>query len=353
MLIAKKSVSIELECTTNDFKKDSPVDIVVKFKKSIPVPTPFINVTIGYSEHLCKYDNSTSGEPPQVKVTMAFEKLFECSYRLKSKVFGRGQVYLKEAYIYDYLGLFRTKLTNVSNAVDVYINPSVKDINSSQILFNSICNSVISNDEEEENNQNTTLSISSNLGYLHREYVQGDSPRRINWKLSCKKDKLMVRLDEPSPQSKPCIVLDMSINKDISNPLKYLQNFENLVESALSLANMCVKNGIECTFVMCNSETSKEYVLTSVDDVFNIALIVSHCYENGKHKLPESISKLKTSDSMYLVFTDYLEGNLKADIDDLKSKGFSIESILSPRYYGMYTNVWVVNKDLSISQSGY
>jgi hypothetical protein len=163
----------------------------------------------------------------------------------------------------------------------------------------------------------------------------------------------MVRLDEPSPQSKPCIVLDMSINKDISNPLKYLQNFENLVESALSLANMCVKNGIECTFVMCNSETSKEYVLTSVDDVFNIALIVSHCYENGKHKLPESISKLKTSDSMYLVFTDYLEGNLKADIDDLKSKGFSIESILSPRYYGMYTNVWVVNKDLSISQSGY
>jgi hypothetical protein len=356
MLVAKKSVSIELECNTNDFKKGSPIDVVVRFRKNIPVPTPFINVTLGYSKHLCNYENlSQQGEFPQLKVSMAFEKQLECSHRFKANVFGRGQVYLKEAYIYDYLGFFRTKLTSISNVLDVYITPSVRDINSSQTLFNSICNSVISNDEEEENNQNTTLSVSSNLGYLHREYVQGDSPRRINWKLSCKRDKLMVRLDEPSPQSKPCIVLDMSISKEITDSLKRLQNFENLVESALSLANMCVKNGIECTFMLCNCENFREYVLTSVDDVFNVALAVSHGYENGKHRLPESISKLKTSDSMYLLFTDYLEGTLKSEVDNLKSRGFAIESILSPRYYGMYTSseVWVVNRDLSISQSGY
>ena len=33
-------------------------------------------------------------------------------------------------------------------------------------------------------------------GYEHREYVAGDSPRRVNYKLSAKKQKLMVRLDE-------------------------------------------------------------------------------------------------------------------------------------------------------------
>lgn len=355
MLIAKNSVSVELKCSSSDFKKKSPVDVFLKFNKKSILPVPFINVTVGYSPHLCDSTEYLEKNFPQLRVSMAFEKSLECPYRFSSSISGVGRIYIQEAYIYDYLGFFRVKLKDISSSIDIHIIPEVKDINSSQMLFNSICSSVISNDEEEENTQNSTTSIGSTLGYLHREYIQGDSPRRINWKLSCKKDKLMVRLDEPLPQSKPCIVLDMSINKDIPNALKYLTNFESLVESSLALANMCVKNGIECTFTLCNCSNTKEYILTSTEDIYNLAIIISHSVENGDHRLPNSISSLKTSDSMYLVFTDNLEGNLKSEISSLKSRGILIDTVLSPRYYGKYSSnsTWIVNKDLSITQSGY
>jgi uncharacterized protein (DUF58 family) len=264
-------------------------------------------------------------------------------------------VYLQDVYLYDYLGFFRVKLNGVSSSVEVYVTPEVRDIDSSQVLFKSICNSIISNDEEEESQQDSNLSINSTLGYLHREYVAGDSPKRINWKLSCKRNRLMVRLDEPSPQSKPCIVLDMSKDTPALNPLKSLQNFETLVESALALASMCVKNGVECTFNVCNCQTPRELPISSIDDVYNLALAVSHCHENDQHRMPQTITSLKSSESMYIVFTDVFEGGLKADIDVLTSRGFAISTILSPRYYGQYLepNVWIVNGDVSISKSEY
>jgi len=355
MIISKNSIDIEIKSNDNTLNKNSPIDIVLKFTKKTILPIPFINVTLGYSPHLCNKDTYSIKDFPQLRTSMAFEKSLDCTYSFTSKVSGKSSVYIQEAYMYDYLGFFRIRLKNVFSSIDVYITPEVKEIQSSQTLFNNICNSVISNDEEEDIKQPDIYSIGSTLGYLHREYVQGDSPKKINWKLSYKKNKLMVRLDEPSPQSKPCMILDMSISTDNSNRLSSITNFEKLVESSLSLASMCVRNGIECEYILCNCGISKSFILTSNDDVYNLAVTISHNTEDGEHKLPDEISKLKSSECMYLLFTDVYEGNLKSEINSLKNRGILMESILSPRYYGRYSspNVWIVNKDLSISQSGY
>lgn len=355
MLISKNNISIDVSCDDNTYKKNFPIDVTFTFTKKNAIPIPFVNVVVGYSAHLCNGDTYSIEDFPQLRTSMAFEKSLECNFNFITKVSGNCDIFIHEVYMYDYLGFFRVKLKNIDVNTKVYIIPEVKEIQSSQTLFNTICNSVITNDEEEESNQNDTFSIGSTLGYLHREYVAGDSPKRIDWKLSCKRDTLMVRLDEPSPQSKPCILLDMSIDNSTSNKLNSILNFEKLVESSLALASMCVRSSIECEYILCNCGKSKSYTLTSLDDVYNLAVTIAHNGEDEEHKLPNEISKLKTSDSMYILFTDFFKGNLKSEVTSLKNKGILIETILSPRYKGMYSqpNMWIVNDDLSISQSGY
>lgn len=353
VLINKNAVNVSISSSDSTYRKGSPIGVTFKFTKKSILPVPFINVVVGYSAHLCNGDTYSIDEFPQLRTSMAFEKSLSCDFNFKAKVSGDCSIYVSEAYMYDYLGFFRFKLKNIDTNTKIYIIPDVIEISSSQTLFNNICNSVIMNDEEEESHQNDVLSIGSTLGYLHREYVAGDSPKRIDWKLSCKKDTLMVRLDEPSPQSKPCILLDMSIDNSNSNMLDAILNFERLVESSLALASMCVRNSIECEFMLCNCGNSKSYMLTSVDDVYNLAVAICHNCEDGEHRLPNGISKLKTSDSMYILFTDSFKGNLKSEVTSLKNRGIVVETILSPRYKGMYSqpNVWIVNDDLSIAQS--
>lgn len=353
MLIHLKDIKITLSSTTNDIKKGSNAEVLLNISKQKIVPLPFVSVTLKYTPHL-SYKDYDRTYYPIVKTSMAFESSTECSYTFRANVSGMAEVYIKEAYIYDYLGFFRVKLKSIDCSTPIYITPEVKEINASKELFNSISSSVIVNDEE-ENTQNDTISIGSNLGYLHREYVEGDSPKRINWKLSCKKDKLMVRLDEPSPQSKPYIVLDASIDYTTDDTLQSIVNFEKLVESSLSLANMCVRNGIECYYIITNCEDTTEYLLKSYDDIYHLAVMISHCKCNDNHSLPDSILSLKSSDSMYLVFTDCYTNKLISQIDALNRKGILTYTILSKRYANKYanSNVWLVDNDLSINSSEY
>lgn len=355
MMVSKNNVSIRISSNDTLYKKNSPVDVIIHIDKKNIIPIPFINLKVGYSPHLCSKDIYSTDDFPQIRTSMAFEKSLKCDLNFIAKVSGSCKVFIYEAYMYDYLGFFRVKLKDLVADTEIHIIPEVKEIQSSQMLFNAICNSVITNDEDEENSSNDNFSIGSTLGYLHREYVVGDSPKKIDWKLSCKKDTLMVRLDEPSPQSKPCIILDMSIDDTSSNGLSSVINFEKLVESSLALASMCVRGSIECEYILCNCGRYKSYVLTSVDDVYNLAVTISHNSHDGKHSLPNEICNLKSSDSLYILFTDFFKSDLKTQIATLKNRGICIETILSPRYKGMYSqpNVWVVNDDLSILQSNY
>ncbi|MGN1410908.1 MAG: DUF58 domain-containing protein [Oscillospiraceae bacterium] len=355
MLISAKNVNIDLKVSNSTIKKNAPLDVTIKLSKKNVIPIPFINITLGYSPHIniLNAEQYSIKDFPKLRISMAFEKFSKYDYKFQSKIAGRGSIYIEEVYIYDYLGFFRIKLKNISSSTDVFIIPEVKDIKSSQTLFNNICNSIITNDEEETSNDNT-ISIGSTLGYLHRDYIMGDSPRRINWKLSCKKDKLMVRLDEPSPQSKPYFLIDMSLNKEDTDQLSNIVAFEKLIESALSLLNMCMKYGVECECMLCNCDNLNKYTLTSIYDIYSLAILISHSSENGNHTLPSEISNLKTSDSMYIMFTDFYNQELQSKIQSIQDKGINFTTVLSPRYYEKFSSstVWVVNDDLSITSSG-
>ena len=83
-------------------------------------------------------------------------------------------------------------------------------------------------------------------GYEHREYIPGDSLKRINWKLSSKRRHLMVRQDEPIALARLAVVMDFRRSRGAEPTAAHLEAEEHLIETALGFLMLCARNGYPC-----------------------------------------------------------------------------------------------------------
>lgn len=90
--------------------------------------------------------------------------------------------------------------------------------------------------ENEQREEGTTVLFGGSAGYEHRDYAAGDSPRRINYKLSAKKRRLMVRMDESGSLQSTNIVLMSDADGACA-------------EQALALAKKLVSSGATVTVI--------------------------------------------------------------------------------------------------------
>ena len=107
------------------------------------------------------------------------------------------------------------------------------------------------------------MTTNTTPGYVHREYVQGDPLKRINWKLSTKKSKLMVRLDEAAASVQPVLVLDLFRRSGVL-PENAVRAEEKLICSFFGLLSLLLDQGIACNFIYRSS--SGEVVTETVDN---------------------------------------------------------------------------------------
>lgn len=90
--------------------------------------------------------------------------------------------------------------------------------------------------ENEQREEGTTMVFGGSAGYEHRDYAAGDPPRRINYKLSAKKRRLMVRMDEGGSVESTNIVLMPDADGACA-------------EQALALAKKLVSKGAAVTVI--------------------------------------------------------------------------------------------------------
>lgn len=103
---------------------------------------------------------------------------------------GLNRMFIREIVFRDFLGIieYRMKLRPEECAAAVlpreaeYIGPEIMPI-------------LLPSSDDSEESGDTVIS-GGVPGYEHREYAPGDSPKRINYKLSMKRHTLMVRKDE-------------------------------------------------------------------------------------------------------------------------------------------------------------
>jgi len=240
------NISISCDAYVN---KGSDLKVKVIVEKEGRLPLPIIEIVPYVSE---VFDDGGK----TYRFSMFSEERVEFTFNVRAKTGGNGSIAVRRAYSCGFLGFMKFGLKKgLPEAVSVGVVPDVPEIKASSQLFRNIADVVMTTDDDEDNDTSMLFSANTAPGCEHREYVQGDPLKRINWKLSSKRDKLMVRLDEAASAVQPLIVLDL-FRKEGAQPEYAVITEEKILRSVFGLLGVLVKQGIACTFLYYASDGS-------------------------------------------------------------------------------------------------
>ncbi|MCM1133082.1 MAG: DUF58 domain-containing protein [Ruminococcus flavefaciens] len=254
-LYARNRIKVSFDCD-GYVKKNSKLTVRVTVEKEGRFPLGIVQIDT-YSSEVFAQDKKIF----RLSVAGADKKTF--TYEVSAVTGGNGEIAVKSVYSCGFLGFVRFRVKNEPLPKSVGVIPEIPQIKSSSKLFRSIADSVLTSDDEENNDSAVIFSANTTPGYEHREYVQGDPLKRINWKLSTKKNRLMVRLDEAVASVQPVIALDLYRSGN-AKPEEAVITEEKLISSVFGLVSLLINQGIACTFIYYGA--GGELISESVDN---------------------------------------------------------------------------------------
>lgn len=178
--ISKRHFTAELSELSGVTECGRKIEFEIVLKKTGLCMLPFIELNV---------NTGANDLPIKIRTALIFgrEKRVTASFRASHS--GLNHVVLTEAAVFDLLGLARKRIP-LDQRTQKAVLPKIVEYDGPEIIPNMLPS------EEEDIEEGMTILNGGMPGYEHREYVPGDSPRRVNYKLSAKRNRLMVRLDE-------------------------------------------------------------------------------------------------------------------------------------------------------------
>lgn len=207
-------------------------------------------------------------EPTTLRTSLMFKKTAVLKGIIVPSHSGLYEVSLGEVTAGDMIGNYNFRV-NVHKTAQIAVLPRVIPYRGPVVMPNMLPS------EEEESEEGKTVLHGGTPGYEHREYSDGDSLRRVNYKLSAKRGKLMVRMDESSGFA--------STNLEISdNALPECCDMAFALAKELVMKGGCVK--------------------------------ITHCKESFSASTPETLDRMRE----WLAFRKYAEEYVPANVSPLK-----------------------------------
>lgn len=260
-LAVKHSMTVAVETDKTVMTKDEDMTLKVSLSKSLIIPSPLIEIRVSCSPHL----ELTGGE--LFKGAVAGNETNRIKIPLRSKHSGLAQLNIDSILLTDFLGLFSfsIKIPEELRRLKVGIYPNIPDAAPQTELLKTT-NRFNSDDDEEESDENS-LTPTGLPGYDHRQYFPGDPIKRINWKLSSKRDIYMIRLDEQIRGSGQLFFLDCPDYPETEYVLKVR---DTVIEGALAMFTMLLREGREATFFFCTEGLWLSEEIHNMADVYRL-----------------------------------------------------------------------------------
>lgn len=240
---------------------------------------------------------------------------FSCDY------FGKGDIYIAGAVATDFLGLISLKIGKDEQRKTVRILPLIKDMNPKNDLTKTLEETAAYNDSEETNDK---AAVSVGMpGYEHRNYVPGDSLKMINWKLSAKKDTLLVRKQEGYAIDRQAVILDSRCADPRKAETAHFQE-QLLVEGMLALLNTLIKTEVPCDVYIRFGEEWEHIVAETGEQTENLRYRMADFVfdKNNTDRLPVPETD---STKSYVIFTASPDAKFAALISAESAKGTTHE----------------------------
>lgn len=310
-LITKHMIKAEFAVQNKTTPKNSsfPVQLCVTNKSIFP---------IGKAEAHIEYYNIFNNQINE------FELLFpvqarntqRITFQLSSKYCGILKIRSAYIDIYDPLRIFRFR-TGKNVQAEIAVMPEIHEVNG------AISYTDRESEESSVFSESTAGDDPSEIFDL-RDYINGDKLNRIHWKLSSKKDELIVK-EYSMPVDVPCMLfLNLKCYEDSEYTLPV---FDTLVETLISVSQFMIENERIHTVVYYNAETRdfSEVNITSPEilaaTVRNLILSISdNLYCEPPERYFQVNSNISLSSFTFITSVPdtpvlhYIEENVDADI---------------------------------------
>lgn len=345
-LMAKKKLVFSFESEDDIINKKDFIKFYMKVKKDTILPVPIISFSIKASERFAipKYDT--------YRFSMSEDLNIDVEVEVMPEICGPAEITITNVFISDYLGVFKFKIKRAMNMVSkIYILPELKEIQDGGEILRSIYSTLPDNDDDETSK--SYLGNSSFPGYEYREYIPGDPLKKVNWKLSSKKNQLFVRMDETSGITLPNIILDTSNPSENENTRDKLKNIEMIIESSLSLLMLCIKNGIQCTYSYKYNDDMRKEDISSLECIERLANTVCRMEFNNNDLILENSGSAKSSD-VNIVYTLKLTNDFINSVEQTVLEGNCAKIIMPEFVYGnlnislSLSDMWLIKEDYNI-----
>ncbi|MCL2159555.1 MAG: DUF58 domain-containing protein [Oscillospiraceae bacterium] len=231
MLVNYFFIKFEVSVDKKIYDKREQAATIIRISNEGLLPTPFVKVKIIQID-----DNGKSADENVFALSLAPMKSVDFKSNIVMKRRGLYEVGIKEIELFDLFGLFRLKRT-INIIEEILVLP--KQI----LMFGSVAKNILSEDGEEKNKRKIgeDRTIVSHI----RDYIEGDNVNSVHWKLSSKKDDLIVKVYDRPNDNNIMIIADMQAHEFEDSEL-WEESGDAVVEASLALALKCVYEGKSC-----------------------------------------------------------------------------------------------------------
>ena len=292
-------------------------------------------------------------------LSMGTAKKAQYELSLTPKYCGVGELSLTDIVLSDYLGMFRFRLKASEIRSNLLIMPMIPELKANTSMFRAVTTAV--NAADEETDSTPVFSASAVPGYEHRDYIPGDSLKRINWKLSSKRHHLMVRKDEPVSLARLSVVLDFRRSSVRMKPEVRFSMEEELIETALGFLMLCAKNGYPCN--LCYADSNHQWSDLSIDSGEQLAVEAVSLLQGG-FRSAEALASLSVlppelmqdPGAVLLFFTQNPSGETVAALEQRPTELYLVVPQQLNRAAGNIPvpkngSLWFANADHSLTQA--
>lgn len=354
-LASYKRVSCAVTLSTKLLYKREKLTMTVTLRNSSPFPVPFIYITT------CDAVSFAERGEKRFGVMLPPRKDFSRDYTYTAEIWGVSRLGLKSIFISDFFGILSLPLYSeielLGRTEEVEIFPNIPDLDSKSELIKAICDTAAYEDSDESGSG--SYMPSGIPGYEHRAYQPGDPIKRINWKLSSKRDLLLLRMDEEIISTKQLLVLD---------PCSYLPDIRKLdemtaaakmderaVEGLLAMLMSLVKLGLQCSLCLYVDGAWQFCTAETVDDVMQLQLYMAHYRfssasgDIASKRIPaDACHSSGDRPSSLVMFTSRPDMSLLSRLEELRGSNVDVYAVACTETRILKANIWQLNEGFEL-----
>ncbi len=334
------SVSVESKMEDMLLAKGDSCQMTVSIRNKSLFPTTPLEVVFQNG------DGVKCVEKSLLVTVLPFEKkTFQVTFQ--AKISGPSVVGIEAVRATDYLGIFALKVRKISYEKlksHVAVIPEIGDVSPRDDKILKVVQASCFGEDGDDTIEVSGGAFGGFPGYDHREYVPGDSLKRVNWKQSAKRGKLLIRLDDVLAAKAVNVVLDSAfigtgVDMDTlsqSNLYKELPREdilaklrEDAVETALGIMKTLVFSSYSVTFFVVKEGQFVSYHIEDEKDIEAMRLqLAEYSFHQGRdtERFPKEEILDKQSSFLYCTPNDYKDvySGLQAGEDSGRISIFSV-----------------------------